>query len=220
LADSRAVAVVTSPELLVTVSPAAADAPALRFAIVAGGTPEPGVLPAHVRGINFAEVEAAPPGELTAVGGSFPEPYLTEALAGRAAHFSLLAQADQAVVALASCIATGGGSAELAVLVEDSWQRLGLGGQLLSLLVAHADQSGLARLEAWVLDSQAWVLPVLGRYGICEARLRHGVFEVTVHRRGSLLAGGYSHRGVLASPATVIHSGRGTQHTSWGYLAE
>ncbi len=69
LADSGAVAVVTSPELLVTVSLAAADAPALRFVIVAGGVPEPGVLPAHVRGINFADVEAAPPGELTAVGG-------------------------------------------------------------------------------------------------------------------------------------------------------
>jgi GNAT superfamily N-acetyltransferase len=115
----------------------------------------------------------------------FPEPYLAEALAGRAAHFSLLAQAGQAVVALASCVATGRGSAELAVLVEDSWQRLGVGARLLSLLVAHADQSGLARLEAWVLASQAWVLPVLGGYGTCEAWLRHGVFEVTVHRSGS-----------------------------------
>jgi GNAT superfamily N-acetyltransferase len=117
--------------------------------------------------------------------GCFPEPYLAEALAGRATHFSLLAQADQAVVALASCVATGRGSAELAVLVEDSWQRLGVGARLLSLLVAHADQSGLTRLEAWVLDSQAWVLPVLGGYGICETWLRHGVFEVTVHRSGS-----------------------------------
>ncbi len=114
----------------------------------------------------------------------FPEPYLTEALAGCAAHFALLAQAGQAVVALASCVATGRGSAELAVLVEDSWQRLGVGVRLLSQLVAHADQSGLARLNAWVLASQAWVLPVLGGYGTCEAWLRHGVFEVTVHRSG------------------------------------
>ncbi len=75
----------------------------------------------------------------------FPEPYLTEALAGRAAHFALLAQAGQAVVALASRVATDRGSAELAVLVEDSWQRLGVGARLLSQLVAHADQSGLAR---------------------------------------------------------------------------
>ncbi len=84
----------------------------------------------------------------------FPEPYLAEALDGRAAHFALLAQAGQAVVALASCVATGRGSGELALLVEDSWQRLGVGGRLLSLLIAHADQSGLARLEAWVLASR------------------------------------------------------------------
>lgn len=114
----------------------------------------------------------------------YPEPYLTEALAGCAAHFALLAQAGQAVVALASCVASGRGSAELAVLVEDSWQRLGVGARLLSMLVTHADQSGLARLKAWVLASQAWVLPVLGGYGTCEAWLRHGVFEVTVHRSG------------------------------------
>src|SRR5215472_8076117 len=69
LADSGAVAVVTSPELLVTVSLAAADAPALRFVIVAGGAPESGVLPEHVRGIDFAELETALPGELAAVGG-------------------------------------------------------------------------------------------------------------------------------------------------------
>ena len=119
----------------------------------------------------------------------FTDPYLTEALARGAAHFALLAQAGQAVAGLASCVTTGRGSAELAVLVEDSWQRLGVGARLLSQLVAHADQSGQARLKAWVLASQAWVLPVLGGYGTCEAWLRHGVFEVTVHRSGAVNTG-------------------------------
>ena len=112
----------------------------------------------------------------------FPEPYLTEALAGCATHFALLAQAGEAVVALASCVTTDRGTAELAVLVEDCWQRLGVGARLLSLLVAHADQNGLGRLKAWVLASQAWVLPVLGGYGTCEAWLSHDIFDVTVHR--------------------------------------
>lgn len=114
----------------------------------------------------------------------FPEPYLTEALAGSAAHLALLAHTGDAVVGLASCVAAGSCSAELAVLVEDSWQRLGVGTGLLRLLVAHADHSELTKLKACVLDSQAWVLPVLGRYGICEVWLRHGVFEMTVHRDG------------------------------------
>ena len=112
----------------------------------------------------------------------FPEPYLTEALASSAAHFALLAHMRESVVGLASCVAADPGSAELAVLVEDSWQRLGVGTRLLRLLVAHADHSGLTKLKACVLDGQAWVLPVLGSYGTCEVWLRHGVFEVTVHR--------------------------------------
>jgi N-acetylglutamate synthase-like GNAT family acetyltransferase len=114
----------------------------------------------------------------------FPEPYLTEAVGECAAHFALIAQVGEAIVALASCVTADCGNAELAVLVEDPWQRLGVGARLLSLLVAHADQSGLERLKAWVLSSQAWLLPVLGHYGTCEAWLRHGVFEVTVHREG------------------------------------
>ena len=119
----------------------------------------------------------------------FPEPYLTEALAGCATHLALLAQAGEAVVALARCVTTDRGSGELAVLVEDRWQRLGVGARLLSLLVAHADKNGLARLKAWVLASQAWVLPLLGGYGICEAWLSHDVFEVTVHRDEAATSG-------------------------------
>jgi long-chain acyl-CoA synthetase len=58
LADSAAVAVVTTPELLATVTAAAAGAPQLRHVIVVGGTP--GSLPGHVRGVDFAELESAP----------------------------------------------------------------------------------------------------------------------------------------------------------------
>jgi N-acetylglutamate synthase-like GNAT family acetyltransferase len=115
---------------------------------------------------------------------SIPEPYLTEALTGSPGHFALVAQTGETDVALASCVAADRASAEVAVLVEDSWQHMGVGTRLLSLLVAHADQSGLPRLRASVLASQAWVLRILGGYGTCEARLRDGVFEVTVHRKG------------------------------------
>ncbi|HET7018205.1 MAG TPA: GNAT family N-acetyltransferase [Streptosporangiaceae bacterium] len=113
---------------------------------------------------------------------SFPEPYLTDALAEQAAHFALLAQADNGVVALASCVTDGPGRAEFAVLIEDIWQRAGLGTRLMNLLVAHADHNGIGKLTAEVHASQAWVLPVLGGYGTCEAWLRRDVFEVTVHR--------------------------------------
>ena len=58
LTDSGAVAVVTTPELLATVTAAAAGAPQLRHVIVVGGAPDS--LPGHVRGVDFAELESAP----------------------------------------------------------------------------------------------------------------------------------------------------------------
>ena len=66
LTDSGAVAVVTTPELLATVTVAAAGAPQLRHVIVVGGAPDS--LPGHVRGMNFAELESAPPGSVVPVG--------------------------------------------------------------------------------------------------------------------------------------------------------
>jgi long-chain acyl-CoA synthetase len=66
LADSGAVAVVTTPELLATVTTAAAGAPQLRHVIVLGGAPES--LPGHIRGVDFAELESAPAGVIVPVG--------------------------------------------------------------------------------------------------------------------------------------------------------
>jgi len=71
LADSGATAVVTTPELLATVTAAvkgageAGGAPELRHVIVVGGTPDS--LPGHVRGVDFAELESAPAGGITGV---------------------------------------------------------------------------------------------------------------------------------------------------------
>ena len=73
LADSGAVAVVTTPELLATVTAAvtgageAGGAPGLRHVIVVGGAPDS--LPGHVRGVDFAELESAPAGGIADVGG-------------------------------------------------------------------------------------------------------------------------------------------------------
>ena len=58
LADSGAVAVVTTPELLATVATAAEGAPQLRHVIVVGGGSA--ALPGHVRAVDFAELEFAP----------------------------------------------------------------------------------------------------------------------------------------------------------------
>ena len=85
---------------------------------------------------------------------SFPEPYLTEALSGHPEHFALVAGAPAVAVALASCRAVAGDAAELAVLVEDAWQRHGIGTRLLNELIEHADRSGLRTLKATMLASR------------------------------------------------------------------
>lgn len=108
----------------------------------------------------------------------FPERYLTEALSGSPLHFALVAAAvddtvpdgvaeDSTVVALASCRAVDEGVAELGILVEDEWQRHGVGGHLLAEIVAYAHRTGLRALQAQVLAEQPWIVGLLRRHGTC-----------------------------------------------------
>jgi len=99
----------------------------------------------------------------------FPERYLTEALSGSPLHFALVASAerDGTVVALASCRAVDEGVAELGILVEDEWQRRGVGSDLLREIVAYAVRTGLRALQAQVLADQPWIVGLLRRHGTC-----------------------------------------------------
>jgi GNAT superfamily N-acetyltransferase len=109
---------------------------------------------------------------------AFPERYLTEALSGSPLHFALVACLDEdaevdgtvvdgTVVALASCRAVDEGVAELGILVEDDWQRRGVGGDLLGEIVAYAARTGLRALQAQVLAEQPWIVGLLRRHGTC-----------------------------------------------------
>jgi len=115
---------------------------------------------------------------------AFPERYLTEALSGSPLHFALVACLDEdgaeedgtvvdgtvvggTVVALASCRAVDEGVAELGILVEDEWQRRGVGSDLLREIVAYAARTGLRALQAQVLAEQPWIVGLLRRHGSC-----------------------------------------------------
>jgi GNAT superfamily N-acetyltransferase len=116
----------------------------------------------------------------------FPERYLTEALSGSPLHFALVAYTgddageDGAVVALASCRAVDEGVAELGILVEDEWQRRGVGGYLLREMVAYAARTGLRALQAQVLAEQPWIVGLLRRYGTCTIAGAGQALHVTV----------------------------------------
>lgn len=85
------------------------------------------------------------------------------------------------IVALASCRLIDEGAAELGVLIEDAWQRQGLGTSLIGDLVAHASGIGLRVLKAQLLAEQAWIAGLLRPYGTCRVGpARGGVLNVTV----------------------------------------
>lgn len=118
-----------------------------------------------------------------------PQRYLTEALSGSPVHFALVAIADSgsddgpdggSVVALASCRTESPGVAELGVLVEDAWQRLGIGGLLLGEIAGYASRTGLTTLKAQILAEQSWIIGVLRRYGPCETARVRDVLDVTL----------------------------------------
>lgn len=108
----------------------------------------------------------------------FPEPYLTDVVERRPHHFALVATASDRVVALADCTTLPGGVGELAVVVEDAYQRLGLASRLVALLVERADRLDLQPLRATVLVEQAWILERLHRHGSCAWQVCSGVFDV------------------------------------------
>jgi GNAT superfamily N-acetyltransferase len=137
---------------------------------------------------------------------AFPERYLTEALSGSPLHFALVACLDKdaegdgtvvegtvvegtvvegtvvegTVVALASCRAVDEGVAELGILVEDEWQRRGVGGDLLGEIVAYAARTGLRALQAQVLAEQPWIVGLLRRHGTCRVAGAGPALHVTL----------------------------------------
>jgi GNAT superfamily N-acetyltransferase len=119
--------------------------------------------------------------------GVLPGNYLNEALSCSPAHFALVAAigtdwgADPAggtVVALASCRSTSEDAAELGLLVEDAWQRAGVGSALLREIVGHARRSGISLLTAQILTAQSWMIRLLSGYGSCESVTARGITDV------------------------------------------
>jgi GNAT superfamily N-acetyltransferase len=87
---------------------------------------------------------------------------------------------DGTVVALASCRAVDEGVAELGILVEDDWQRRGVGSDLLGELVAYAVRTGLRALQAQVLAEQPWIVGLLRRHGTCRVAGAGPALHVTL----------------------------------------
>ena len=124
---------------------------------------------------------------------ALPARYLTEALSGSPDHLALVAVVasgpresftEGAIVALASCRTVATGLGDLGVLVEDGWQRVGIGAALLREIAGYATRAGIGVFTAQVLAEQSWILRLLTAYGSCESVTKSGVLEVTVTASG------------------------------------
>ena len=91
----------------------------------------------------------------------------------------LAVTADGQVVAMATVLAEGE-LGELAVLVEDSWQRRGLGTVLLRRLAAWAEREGFAALVAHAAADNVSILRTLRRLGAGPAERDGSIVSVTL----------------------------------------
>lgn len=87
------------------------------------------------------------------------------------------------IVALAQYASCEPRAAEFAVVVDDLWQRQGLGSRLLRTLAGHAAQAGIARLTGMVLADNWPMLTLLARCG-CE--LAGDAYDRVIHAALSL----------------------------------
>lgn len=92
---------------------------------------------------------------------AFPEPYFTDALKRDPHHFALVAQESSQIVAMASSVTLDDGSCEIGILVQDDYQRQGIGTRLLETLLA---QAGPRIVRATVQHDQTWIISMLVRY--------------------------------------------------------
>ena len=116
-----------------------------------------------------------------------PASYLETVLSDPATSLVAVHGSAREVAALASLIPGSCGSAELGVLVEDAWQRQGIGRELVARLIAAAPAHQVTELTASVLAENAKVADLLRRVPGEFSLIRDGT---TVNVRVRLTAAG------------------------------
>jgi len=97
-------------------------------------------------------------------------------------QMTLGAWADGRCIGIAT-LAPNGDRYDLGVVIEDDWQRHGVGTALVLRLVRWARARGIHELGADVLAESGFVLPALGRIGGVETTLTWGVYCVRIALR-------------------------------------
>jgi GNAT superfamily N-acetyltransferase len=112
---------------------------------------------------------------------TFPRSYLDALLTDSDEHLAVVAHHEAELIGFASAATVAPDVREIGILVEDGWQRRGVGRQLLTGLVAECVDRGARYLRSELLASDAGLLEPLRTLGPTTSRVSHGV--VTAHVR-------------------------------------
>ena len=111
---------------------------------------------------------------------SAPPKYLEEVLADRDKHHAFVIRWNGETIGLAELHLTGLWSGDLALIVEDSFQRQGVGTAALELLMCRARELGLRSLSADVQLENSHVINGLRRVGTTSTRRTHDVLHIAL----------------------------------------
>jgi GNAT superfamily N-acetyltransferase len=106
--------------------------------------------------------------------------YTRRLLEGQVGHQTLVAWRNGSCIGLATLTIDTDGRAELAVLVEDAWQRRGVGTRMVEALLERARTAGIPSVHADVLGEDMFILSLLRRIGPVKVSADSGTFSVDV----------------------------------------
>jgi GNAT superfamily N-acetyltransferase len=109
--------------------------------------------------------------------------YFGALLRGQSLDRTILAWHGLSCVGAASLGVSATGMLELAVLVEDRWQRRGIGTLLAEFLVERARARGVTKVHADVLTEDRHVLKVLRRIGPLAVSSQRGISSIDLDLR-------------------------------------
>jgi GNAT superfamily N-acetyltransferase len=98
---------------------------------------------------------------------------------------TVLAWHGSTCVGVASLGVGATGNIDLAVLVEDAWQRRGIGTQLVESLLDSARARGVATVHADVLGDDLFILQGLRRIGPVTVSSEFGIYSIDIDIRGT-----------------------------------